>query len=150
MPVTTPNENNMSIIHGLQSLVAMIRMFQAAVMTGTNVLTSAILDTSMLNGTKDLSLELQWTGTPTGTFLWEGSNSYDPSTNPGATFITIPTAQTSPSLTAGNPAGAAGSYLGSLVTNVERGSAKWVRLRYTNATGVGALDGWAFLRGVAR
>ena len=62
--------------------------FGANNMTGTAVITSNPIETYPFD-INELSFEIQWTGTPTGTLTVEGSNQYDPVNNPSATFITI-------------------------------------------------------------
>lgn len=111
-------------------------LFSAGVMTGVAVLTSGwvyCLDQ------QQLSFQAQWTGTPTGVFTFEISNDADPNvkTVVGATALTLPAA-----FTGGNPVGAAGSF------GFEFGPLpyRWVRMKYTNSGGAGALNvavaGW--------
>jgi hypothetical protein len=112
-------------------------------MTGTTVVLSAPIEMFWYDATR-FSFELQWTGTPAGTFQMEGSSQYDPVTKPNATFVPFPAGTTfvNPAFT--NPAGAPGSYLGSSPsTTVPR----WVRLRYTNSSGTGQLSAWFYARG---
>jgi hypothetical protein len=99
-------------------------------MTGTNLLTGyvnmAVLD--------NLTFEPIWTGTPTGTFAVADSDSYDPVSNPGATFNTV-----TPSPALVNPTGAAGQGIYAIT---KRG--KWVRWQYTNSSSTGSLSVRAF------
>jgi len=148
MPITTDNFQNQSIGMGFQANAGVIRLFSAQALAVATVV-SAPIDMSALNASSDLSMEYNATGTPTGVFTWEVSNAYDPGQNPGATFVTVPDADTKPSLVAGALAGAAKQYIGSFLRQGIP-SAKWARLRYVGSGGSGVLDVWIYLRGVAR
>lgn len=148
MPATQPNENNQSITMGLQANAGMLRLLNAQ--SGAASFVSSPIDLSSLNTGADPSIEISTVGTLTGTFTLELSNSYDPGTNPGATFLLLADAQTAPSLAGSNPAGAGTQYLGSFIHTANRGAAKWARLRWAFVSGAGTIDAWFFLRGVAR
>jgi hypothetical protein len=121
---------------------ATFKIFSGAVMTGTNVLTSSVIDTWMAD---QAGLEIQWTGTPSGTFLMKASNQYDPANNPNATFITVGAVMT-PAFPI--PAGAPGTYIGSISVLVALPQ-RWLRVEYTNSSGSGILDCWANMAGAA-
>lgn len=112
----------------------------SGVMTGTNKIVGPIIDTAAL---KRLSIELVWTGNPTGTFGWEQSNMYDAATNPNATFQPVQPSDISPAFT--NPAGSAGTQINGLLSNsLGTRFPRYLRPTYTNATGSGVLTGWIF------
>jgi hypothetical protein len=67
-------------------------------MTGTNVVLSTPI---RMDSLQQLSLEGTYTGTPTGAFTWEDSDTYDPVTNPNAVFFTLATTAALPSPAAG-------------------------------------------------
>lgn len=148
MPTTIDNSQNQSASLGLQANAGVIRLFNAQALAAATFV-SAPIDMSALNSSSDLSMEYNATGTPTGTFTWEVSNAYDPGSNPGATFVTVPDADTKPSLVAGALAGAAKQYIGSFLRQGIP-SARWARLRLVVSSGTGVLDVWIYLRGVAR
>lgn len=147
MPNTVDNYQNQSYSLALQANAGVVRLFNAQNMGAS--LVSAVLDMGALNSYPDLSLEFATTGTLTGTFTWESSNSYDPGSNPGATFFTVADASTTPSLAAAAPAGAVKTYLGSVI-RVGIPSGRYLRLRWAYTSGAGNCDAWVYLRGVAR
>jgi len=103
-------------------------------MTGT----ATVLSTPIrMDSLQQLSLELSYTGTPNGTPTWEDSDSYDPVTNPNATFFTLATTAALAAIAA------AGSQM---VAVTKRG--KWGRMRYVNTSGTGQLTVRAFGTGV--
>jgi len=101
-------------------------------MTGTSTVVSGIIDTWGLSA---LSLEIQAAGTAQGALTLAGSNQYDPATNPNAAFVPLPSSAMVPALPSVN--GSAVSYLGSVATG-----ARYVQLKYVNATGAGQLNVW--------
>lgn len=104
-------------------------------MTGT----TTVLSTPVrMDSLQQLSLEVAFTGTPTGTLTWEDSDAYDPATNPNASFFTLAT-----TAALANPAGAGASQM---VAVTKRG--KWGRVRYVNASGTGQVSVRAFGTGV--
>jgi hypothetical protein len=96
-----------------------------------------------------LSAEAKWTGTPSGTFSWEASNQYHPITNPNATFVPIDSSfvqfigriggSTSPSGSAGSSFASVNLFGSQTIAAL---GTRWLRLRYTNASGAGPLDVW--------
>lgn len=92
----------------------------AGAMASTNVIYSQIIEKSRQ---QNLNLEVTWTGTPTGTFEVLVSNS-------GINFYAL---TFDPVLD--QPAGSAGGY----DVNLSVLSAKYILLRYTNASGSGSL-----------
>lgn len=92
----------------------------SGVMTGTTVITS---NPTNISNWDNVGLQVQWTGTPVGTF--QILCSID-----GVTFIPL---TFGPPLTP--PAGTPGSFL----VNLTELPYPWIQLQYTNASGVGAL-----------
>jgi hypothetical protein len=76
----------------------------------------------------NIGIEFSWpaTNTPNGTIAIQCSNSYDPISNPNATFYTV-----TPSPTVTNPAGTAGSF----ITTLSQLPYAWLRISYTRASG---------------
>lgn len=89
-------------------------------MASTNVIYSQIIEKSRQ---QNLNLEVNWTGTPTGNFEVMVSNS-------GINFYAL---TFDPVLA--QPAGSASGY----TINITQLSAKYVMLKYTNASGTGSL-----------
>lgn len=147
MPNIIDNWQNQSVHAGLQANAPLLRLLSQQSMGASFV--SSPIDMSAANSSPDPSWEFQAVGTGAGTFTWEASNSYDPGANPGATFITILDANTSPSLAGAAPAGANKSYIGS-ISRTGVASARWWRLRYAFTSGAGVVDAWVYLRGVGR
>jgi hypothetical protein len=105
-------------------------------MASTNAIVSQPINMEDID---NVGLETDWTGTPTGTFSLEASNQYDPETNPNATFKAV-TLASAPA----NPAGSASGWL----LDLNQIPFRWVRLRYTNASGTGTLQSYAFRRSI--
>jgi hypothetical protein len=103
-------------------------------MSGTSVITSQITE---IRGFDNVSYEMDFTGTPMGTFSVQVSNSYDPITNPNATFIVL-------SL---SPAPVASGSSGIIGIDINQSGFKYIKLVYTNASGTGVLN--AFISGKA-
>jgi hypothetical protein len=95
-------------------------------MTGAAVLYSQILDVSRMDS---LGLELDWTGTPTGTLALLASVS-------GASWADVTALFTTPAIT--NPAGGASTTLG----GYKQYEYKYFLMKYTNASGAGSLTGY--------
>jgi hypothetical protein len=119
-------------------------------MTGTAAIVSMAIEAFPYD-IDFLSFEVQIApaGTASGTLTFEGSNQYDPISNPGATFIQInaPTLLNPavPAIVTGAFAtGLPNQYLGS---SLRPGMAKWLRWRYVNASGTGQISIWAFGKG---
>lgn len=89
-------------------------------MASTNTIYSNIVDLSKMD---NVGLEVTWTGTPTGTFTVNGSNS-------GINFYAL---TFNPTLT--QPAGSAGGYL----IDLSGFPFKYIMLQYVNASGTGTL-----------
>lgn len=129
----------------LKNIIQPFQVFSAALanqtMTGTNTLTSAV--TNILH--KDnISYQLVWTGTPTGTFSIQGSLDYNPglpqSEPDGAknngTWTTIPAEDA-----LGGPPVASGS-AGQILADLSQLPYPYVRVIYVNSSGSGTLTGW--------
>ena len=89
-------------------------------MASTNTIYSQIIDISRMD---NVGLEVNWTGTPTGTLQVMGSNS---GINAYALTFTPPL---------GQPAGSAGGYL----IDLTQYPFKYIMLEYTNSSGSGTL-----------
>jgi hypothetical protein len=89
-------------------------------MASTNTIYSNIVDMATMD---NVGIEVVWTGTPTGTFTVNGSNS-------GANFFAL---TFDPALT--QPAGSGGGYL----IDLNQFPFKYLLLEYTNASGSGLL-----------
>jgi hypothetical protein len=111
-------------------------------MTGTAVVLGAVID--MLTVDKG-SFEIQAVGTGTGALTLEGSNQYDAVNNPNAVFIALAAAAVTPTLTA--PAGANVATLNAL--DRQALGARFIRVRYVNASGTGKLDVYFSGQGVS-
>lgn len=96
-------------------------------MASTNTIYSQIIDLSKMD---NAGLEVNWTGTPTGTFTVNVSNS-------GLNFYAL---TFNPVLT--QPAGAAGGYAISL----NQYPFKYLMLKYVNASGSGSLTVYGQMR----
>jgi len=107
---------------GAKKLLTPFALFASAggSMTGTSVIHSSVTDVRNLD---NIGLQVNWTGTPTGTLIVEGSND-------GTTFYAL---TFSPSLA--QPSGSASGYLISL------NQFPWIycRVSYTNSSGSGNL-----------
>ena len=103
-------------------------------MTGTTVVTSPITN---IRGFDNVAYDIQFTGTPTGTFSVLVSSSYDPVTNPNAIFIAL---TLSPSPVASGAAGQIG-------IDINQSGFQYIKLVYTNTSGTGTLS--AFVSGKA-
>lgn len=99
-----------------------IQIITSGSMTGTSTLTSSEIDIQYLSRA---SIQLVWTGTPTGTFAIQG-------TVDGSTWSPITT----------NPASIAAS--GSAGNHLVEGEihSKKMRVQYTNSSGTGTLNAW--------
>lgn len=86
------------------------------------------------DGVNVVSFQAAWTGDPAGAWAVDVSNdgevADEPSGKLGATALTLPA-----SISAGDPAGAAGNFY----FDVEVAAA-WIRLRYVRASGTGSIS----------
>jgi len=91
-------------------------------------------------------LEIQWTGNPVGGgaaggFQTEGSIQYDPANNPNATFVNIAAPAYAPAIV--NPTGVSNPPSQLVAFSPTQALPfRYLRLRYTNASGAGVLDVW--------
>jgi hypothetical protein len=82
----------------------------------------------------DASYEIEFTGTPTGTFSIQVTNHWDVRTDPtGTAFKT---------LTLASPIAAATGAAGDRIVDLSSLPFRWVRLKYTFAAGTGTLNTW--------
>lgn len=100
-----------------------LHLINAGVMTGTNVLNS---QTFNLQNLDNIGLQVEWTGTPTGTI--EVMCSINNITFYALTF--------DPTLA--QPSGSASGYL----INLNQVPFPYLKVRYTNSSGVGVLNVW--------
>lgn len=107
-----------------------LSLFSGAVMTGTTVLTSQVININFLD---NLGVQLHFTGTPTGAFEVQVSADYDPNTHNSGHWVSIVL----------SPAPVAAGAPDDIYIDMNQLSAPWVRVVYTNASGTGALDGFA-------
>lgn len=105
------------------------QVFTNATMTGTSVNTSLITE---IRGFDNISYEADFSGTPTGTFSVQVSNSYDPITNPNATFVILPI----------TPTPVASGSSGVLGIDINQSGFQWIKLVYTNTSGLGTLNAY--------
>ena len=98
-------------------------------MTGTSVNTSQI---SSIRNFDNISYDIEFSGTPNGAFQVEVSNSYDPITNPGATFIPLVL----------SPAPVASGSSGVIGIDINQSGFKWIKLVYTNSSSTGVLNAY--------
>lgn len=114
-------------------------VINAGTMTGVAVLTSVGVKTKEC---RSVSFDATWTGTPTGNFSFEYSNS--PASNvadvPSASWhaLTVPTA-----FAGGDPVGAAGSF----GFGFDPYEYAWIRIKYTNSASTGVLTVTAHVKG---
>ena len=112
------------------------QIFTNGAMASTNAIVSEPLNMERVD---NVGLEVEWTGNPTGAFVLEASNKYDPIRNASATFKAITLADPPD-----DPAGSASGWL----LDLNQIPFRWVRLRYTNASGTGVLNAYAFRRSI--
>jgi hypothetical protein len=108
--------------------------------TGTATVVSSAIETFPYDNS--VSFEVQTTGTPSGTITMEGSDQYDPTNNPNATFIPINTVFNGvviPTI--------AGAPVSAYFTHTRPVMSKWMRIRYVNSAGSGTISIWAFGKG---
>ncbi len=98
-------------------------------MTGTSVITSQITN---IRGHDNVFYDIQFVGTPTGTFSVQVSSSYDPLTNPNATFIPLVL----------SPVPVASGAAGQIGIDINQEGAQWIKLVYTNTSGTGTLQAY--------
>jgi hypothetical protein len=103
-------------------------------MTGTSTITSQVTE---IRGFDNVSYEADFSGTPTGTFSVQVSNSYDPITNPNAVFIPL---VLSPTPVASGSSGVVG-------IDINQSGFKYIKIVYTNISGTGTLQ--AYISGKA-
>lgn len=94
--------------------------------------TTLISPPTNIQNVDNVSIELDFTGTPTGTFFVEVSNTYDPRTNPTPTWIIL---ALSPSPVASGAAGVIG-------IDYNQSGFQWIRVRYVPTSGTGTLDAY--------
>lgn len=109
------------------------------VMTGTNVLTSPVVNIRFLD---NIGVQLHFTGTPTGTFQVQvsGDHEQDPQG-----VVTVPGNWISIVL---SPVPVAAGAPDDIYIDLNQLSAPWMRVLYTNSAGVGVLTGFATAKAV--
>jgi len=106
-------------------------------MTGTATITSAVTDIRFKDS---VSIQLQWTGTPVGTFYIEGSVDHFPV---AMQSNGIPNAGTWIPIALSIPLTATGSESQALL-DLNQLSFPYIRVRYVNTSGTGTLNGFIF------
>lgn len=86
----------------------------------------------------NVSIEFDFTGTPTGTFFVDVSNTYDPILNPTPTWITL---SLSPTPVATGTSGVIG-------IDYNQSGFQWMRVRYTATSGTGTLNAYIAVKAV--
>lgn len=100
-----------------------------AVMTGTSVITSPITE---IRGFDNIAYDIQFSGTPNGTFSVQVSSSYDPITNPNAIFVPLVL----------SPVPVASGTSGVIGIDINQSGFQWIKLVYTNASSTGVLNAY--------
>lgn len=98
-------------------------------MTGVATITSQITN---IKNFDNVFYDIQFTGTPTGTFTISISSSYDPISNPNAIFIPL----------VFSSAPVASGAAGQIGIDINQEGAQWVKLSYTNTSGSGTLNAY--------
>jgi hypothetical protein len=104
-------------------------------MTGVGVITSQI---TSIRGFDNVFYDIQFTGTPTGTFSVQVSSSYDPLTNPNAIFIPLVL----------SPVPVASGSDGVIGIDINQEGAQWIKLVYTNSGGTGNLNAYVSAKAI--
>lgn len=111
--------------------------------TGTNTVYSGWIDTQQWSV---INVEIQTTGTASGTLTAEGTNQFDPlwpfQPKPGVVPVPQPSDFMQPALPSvqGSPV----AYTGNV-----NGGPRFVRYKYANGTGTGTIDMWVNATGAA-
>ncbi len=113
----------------LSSTGAAAHLTSGVAVSATNTYYSA-----KISGSNYLSLQLAWTGTPTGTFTVQGSDKEIPNEASDTDWYSI-----TPTQAPSNPAGSAAATSG----RVNEFNSRWKRIKYVNASGSGTLTGYA-------
>lgn len=120
-------KKNFSLFNALTSTGAAAHYTRGVAVSSTNTYYS-----SKISGSAYLSLQLAWTGTPTGTFTVQGSDKVAPVESTDTDWFTI-----TPTQAPANPAGSATATSG----RVNEFNCLWKRVKYVNASGTGTLTG---------
>lgn len=118
---------NFSLFNTLSSTGAAAHLTRGVAVSSTNTYYS-----QKISGSAYLSIQLSWTGTPTGTFTVWGSDKLEPNEANDSDWFAI-----TPTQAPGNPAGSASSTTG----RVNEFNSLWKRVKYVNASGSGTLTG---------
>lgn len=109
---------------GAKKVLPLFQAIKNGVMTGTNTIHFA--SPAMVENIDNIGVQIDFTGTPTGTISILGSN--NGSIYHALTFNPV----------LAQPAGSAGGYLVSL----NQFPYRWLDVQYVNASGVGVLNVW--------
>jgi hypothetical protein len=112
--------------------------FTNAVMSGTNTITSAVTNISYKDS---VAIQLQFTGTPVGTFSVQVSIDYRPQPSQTGDTGSPPSNGTWVPLTLSAVPVAAGS-ADQITIDMSQVAAPFVRVQYTNTSGTGTLNGF--------
>lgn len=104
--------------------------------TGTNTIVSGWIDTQQWSV---INVEIQAVGTASGTLTAEGTNQFDPAWpfQPKAGVVPVPQPSTFMVPSLPSVQGSAVAYQGNV-----NGGPRFIRYKYVNSTGSGALDMW--------
>lgn len=106
-------------------------------MTGVVALTSQVIDMRTMSQS---SVQLQWTGTPTGTFSVQSSLDY--SASPQGNILNAGT-WTDIGISVTSPSGSAGG----AIVDMSLTGLPYLRMVYTNVSGTGTLQALIFAKG---
>lgn len=117
-------------------------MYQNHLVNGASLAATYTSPIQVLHMQDNLGIQLNWTGTPTGTFAFQVSADYAQTQegtvqNPGH-WVTL---TVTPTISAAGSADQAYVDLNQL-------SSQWVRIVYTRTSGSGTLDVWTTAKGV--
>lgn len=123
----------------LKEISPVYQTFTNAAMSGTAVIVSSI---SAIQYKDSISFQMQWTGTPSGSFAVQGSLDYNPG-NPqtGGPANTGTWTSVNALDVNGNAPNALGA-AGQILFNMNQLAFPWVRMQYTNISGTGTLNGY--------
>lgn len=126
----------------LKAVVPVYQVFNSTTgqaMTGTAVLTSLPTEITRKD---NVAYELSWSGTPTGTFVVQGSVSYNPGTPQSGGAVSAGVWTTLVVTDQNGNAPVASGAAGQILMNLNELSFPWVRVQYANTSGSGTLSGY--------
>jgi hypothetical protein len=115
------------------------QLFNGASMTGSATLTSNVTNVMYRDS---VAIQLQWSGTPNGTFYVQGSLDYNPGTPQSEGGVNAGTWTTVPVVDVNNNPPVASGSAGSILINMNQVAFPWLRVQYTNSSSTGTLTGY--------